>query len=108
MNMSLLQIIVAIFMATAAIAVVASFRKARHAASARRLLRMLERVGLDLAIASSGDNESVMKEIRRRCRTCATEDLCERWLAGDVHGDNYFCPNSSVIVALKGTRGAVG
>jgi hypothetical protein len=108
MNMSLLQIIAAIFMVTAAIALVVSFRKAKRAASERRMLRMLERIGLDPAIASSGDNESIMKEIRRRCRTCATEDLCERWLAGDVHGDNYFCPNSSVIVALQRTSGAVG
>ncbi len=103
MNMSLFQITVAIFMAAAAIALVVSFRKYKRAASEQRLRRMLERVGLDPAIASSGDNESVLKEIRRRCRTCATKDLCERWLAGDAHGDNYFCPNSSVIVALKRT-----
>ncbi len=108
MNMSLFQIIAAIFMATAAIALVVSFRKYKRAASERRILRMLERIGLEPAIALSGDNESIMKEIRQRCRTCAAEDLCERWLDDDVHGDNYFCPNSSIIVALRRTSGAVG
>lgn len=69
---------------------------------------MLERVGLDTAITSSGDNESVLEEIRQRCRTCASEDLCERWLADDVDGNNYFCPNAKVIDALLRTSGAVG
>lgn len=108
MNMSLFQIIAAIFMVTAAIALVVSFRKYKRAASERRMVRMLERVGLDPAIASSGDSEAIMKEIRQRCRTCASEDLCERWLADDVDGDNYFCPNAKVIDALQRTSGAVG
>lgn len=58
--------------------------------------RMLERVGLDTAITSSGDNESVLEEIR------------QRWLADDVDGNNYFCPNAKVIDALLRTSGAVG
>ena len=103
MNMSLFQIIAAIFMVTAAIALVVSFRKYKRAASEQRMVRMLERVGLDPAIASSGDDKAIMKEIRQRCRTCASEDLCERWLADDVDGDNYFCPNAKVIDALKRT-----
>lgn len=57
---------------------------------------MLERVGLDTAITSSGDNESVLEEIR------------QRWLADDVDGNNYFCPNAKVIDALLRTSGAVG
>ena len=108
MNMSFFQIIAAIFMVSAAIALVVTFLKYRGGASERRMLSMLERVGLDPAIASSGDNEAIMKEIRQRCRTCATEDLCERWLADDEHGDNYFCPNAKVIDALQRTSGAVG
>ncbi len=108
MNMSLFQIIAAIFMVIAAIALVVTFRKYKDGASERRMVRMLERVGLDPAIASSGDNEAIMKEIRQRCRTCAAEDVCERWLADDEDGDNVFCPNAQVIDALQRTTGAVG
>jgi hypothetical protein len=35
-----------------------------------------------------------MKEVRQRCRTCSTEDVCERWLAGEEAGENIFCPNA--------------
>ena len=106
--MSLFQIIAAIFMVSATIALVVWFRKYKGAASERRMVSMLERVGLDPAIASSGDNEAIMKEIHQRCRTCAAEDVCERWLADDEDGDNVFCPNAKVIDALKRTSGAVG
>ena len=108
MNMSFFQIIAAIFMVIATIALVVSFRKYKRATSEQRMVRMLVRVGLDPTIALSGDNEAIMKEIRHRCRTCATEDLCERWLDDDVDGDNYFCPNAKVIDALQRTSGAVG
>ncbi len=108
MNMSLIQIIAAIFMVSTAIALVVTFRKYKDAASERRMVSMLERVGLDPAIASSGDNEAIMKEIRQRCQTCATEDVCERWLADDEDGDNDFCPNAKVIDAMQRTSGAVG
>jgi len=73
------------------------------------MMSMLERVGLDPAIALAGEPDSVlecviaasMKQIRQRCRACMTEDVCERWLAGDEHGDNDFCPNAKVFDALK-------
>ena len=108
MNMSLFQIIAAMFMVSATIALVVSFRKYKGAASERRMVSMLKRVGLDPAIASRGDNEAIMKEIRQRCRTCTAEDVCERWLADDEDGDNVFCPNAKVIDALQRTSGAVG
>jgi hypothetical protein len=107
MNTSLFQIIAAIFMLGAAIALIAVFRKYKAAASERRMLNMLECVGLDPAIASSHDKEVIIKEIRQRCRTCANEDVCERWLAGKVDGDNFFCPNAKVFDALKRTVDAV-
>ncbi len=105
MDMSLFQIIAAIFMVSAAIALVVTFRKYKGAASERRMASMLEHVRLDPAIASSGDNEAIMKEIRRRCRTCAAEDVCERWLADDEDSDNVFCPNAKVLDALQRTNG---
>lgn len=107
MNISLFQIIAAIFMLGAAIALVATFRKYKAAASERRMLSMLDCVGLIPAIASGVDNESIMKEIRQRCRTCANEDVCERWLAGGNDGDNFFCPNAKVFDELKRTVDAV-
>jgi len=107
MNMSLFQIIAALFMLSAAIALVVTFRRYKAAASERRMSNMLECVGLDPAIASSGDNAAIMKEIRQRCRTCATEGICERWLAGDVDGENFFCPNAKVFDALRKTGSAV-
>ncbi len=70
---------------------------------------MLESVGLDPAIALSDQPDTVlddaivaaMKDVRRRCQTCTTEDVCERWLAGEEDGDNDFCPNARVFDALK-------
>ena len=41
-----------------------------------------------------------MKEVRDRCRHCASEDYCERWLEGEVQGENQFCPNARVFRLL--------
>jgi hypothetical protein len=78
-------------------------RSKMAAASKRRMTTMLERVGIDPAIDSSGDAENIMKEARQRCRSCTSVDVCERWLAGDVVGENYFCPNAKVFESLKRT-----
>jgi Family of unknown function (DUF6455) len=108
MNVSLFQFIAAIFMSGVAIGLIVLFRKYMAAASDRRLASMLQRVGVNPATASSGDNEAIVKEIRQRCRSCASEDLCERWLAGDEAGENIFCPNVTVFDQLKRNTGAVG
>lgn len=108
MTMSLLQVLAAIFMVGATIALFLAFRRYRGAASERRMTSMLQRIGLDPAIASSGDHEAIVKEIRQRCRTCAAEDVCERWLAEEEEGDNVFCPNATVLDALRRTSGVVG
>lgn len=79
------------------------------AASERRLVGMLKRVGLDSAIASSSAPDTVigcvieasMQEIRKQCRACSTVDECERWLADKEDGDNSFCPNAKVLKALR-------
>jgi len=70
------------------------------------MMSMLKHVGLDPFIASCGDTEAIMKEIRQRCRSCATDGLCERWLAGDEVGENDFCPNAKVFETLKRIIGA--
>jgi hypothetical protein len=62
---------------------------------------MLESVGLDPAIATSGDLPTIMSEVRKRCEHCQSEDLCERWLQGEETGGNEFCPNARVFEILK-------
>jgi len=101
MSTSLPQIIAAVVMVGVAITLVFVYWRYLAANSERRMRTMLESVGLDPAIASSGDIDAIMKEVRQRCRSCASEAVCERWLSGDEAGDNAFCPNSKVFVALK-------
>ncbi len=73
------------------------------AASERRMTTMLERVGIDPAIDSSDDTVTIMKEVRQRCRSCTSVDVCERWLAGDEVCEHYFCRNAKVFESLKRT-----
>lgn len=108
MNMSMFQIGAAIVMVVLAFGLFIAIRQYMHAQSERRMTNMLERVGLDPAIASSGNTAVIMKEIRQRCQSCATEDVCERWLAGEQIGENEFCPNARVFESLKRTIGATG
>ena len=79
-----------------------------RSASAGRMTRMMERVGLDSKIATRTypqtlaypQSEAIMKRARRRCRGCKSEGLCERWLAGTAKGDNSFCPNAQTFLDL--------
>lgn len=108
MNITLAQIIGVVAMLGIAIALVFAYRKYLAVNSKRRLVTMLESVGLDPALASSGEIESIMGDVRRRCQSCSSEDVCERWLAGDARGDNEFCPNSKVFSILKQYSGTAG
>jgi len=101
MELTLFEILAAIFMVGAAFALVITYRRYLANSSERRMSGMLERVGLDPAVVKSGDKAKIIKEIRQRCRHCATEDVCERWLAGEEGGDNDFCPNAKVFEALR-------
>ncbi|MDH3512653.1 MAG: DUF6455 family protein [Gammaproteobacteria bacterium] len=101
MNMTLTQFLAAIVMAGVAIGLFFAYRKYLAANSERRMLAMLESVGLDPAIASSGDIQTIMGEVRQRCQSCASEDVCERWLRHDEEGDNDFCPNARAFEILK-------
>ena len=102
---SISQTFTAIVMAGVAIALVFAFRHYMAAQSERRMLGMLERVGLDPAIATSGDIQSIMSEVRRRCRSCSSEDTCERWLRGETGGKNDFCPNRAVFESIRKSMG---
>ncbi len=101
MNVLSAQFITAIAMVGVAFALIIWFRKYLAANSERRMRTMLESIGLDPALITTGDTETIMKEARRRCRTCASEDRCERWLRREEEGDNSFCPNSKLFETLR-------
>lgn len=103
MNPSLFEISVAIVMMAVIIALFVWFAKYKGAVSERRMQRMLKRAGVDREVAMQGDTESIIKDIRSRCQKCMAEDLCERWLAGEVKGENTFCPNAQVFNLLTRT-----
>ncbi len=108
MTPTVFQISVAIFMAVVCIALVVWIRTYINATSEWRMMHMLERAGLDPEIATSGDTEAIIREVRSRCRKCQTEDLCERWLAGEEKGENTFCPNANIFRSLARTAGHAG
>ena len=108
MNLQLFEIVSAIVMVGVAFALFLAIRRYMATASERRMMGMLERIGLDPATVSSADQGAIIKEVRQRCRHCASEDVCERWLAGSQPGENDFCPNAKVFEALKRTIGATG
>lgn len=72
---------------------------------ATRLDRMLEALGLDPALASSGDLETIMSEVKQRCSACQAGSTCDRWLDGDQRGDREFCPNAKVLDVLRRLSG---
>ena len=103
MNATSFDVGVAIAMLAVAIALVVWFWRYMAAASGRRMARMLARAGVDAEIIRQGDSEAIIRDVRSRCRSCAAEDLCERWLDGKVEGENGFCPNAPIFRALKVT-----
>ena len=101
MENSLIQISATVIMVLIAAGLVIGGRWYQSKTSERRMHRMLEAVGLDPDVASSGDVELIMAEVKQRCRHCQSEGLCERWLSGEEVGSNEFCPNSRVFEILK-------
>ncbi len=100
MTLSLTQIFAAIAMLVAAFVLVLVYRAFLTGNSERRMRSMLESAGLDPALASSGEIPTIMKDVRQRCRSCSSEDVCERWLEGKEEGRNTFCPNAKVFEIL--------
>ena len=105
MNPTMFEIGVAIFMVTVSVAIVMWFQRYLAAASARRMMRMMTRVGLDTGVATHSNprTEPIMNEVRQRCRKCMYEDFCDRWIAGKAKGDNSFCPNMRTFGILTST-----
>jgi hypothetical protein len=100
MNPTLFEIGVAAVMVAVSVALIAWFWRDMAAASGRRTMDMLAGAGVGNI---PPDTEPIMQDVRKRCRRCPSEGLCERWLAGNVEGDNSFCPNAQIFRKLKDT-----
>ncbi len=107
MNPTLFEIGAAIVMVAVSIALIAWFSRTLAAASGRRMMKMLTRAGVDPEVARHGDTEAIIKDVRSRCLRCRAEDLCDRWLAERVEGDNEFCPNAEIFRGLKRITGRI-
>ena len=103
MNPTLFEIGVAIFMVAVSVALIVWFLRYQAAASEGRMMHMLTGAGVDPEIARHGDTEAIIQDLRSRCGKCRFEDLCDRWLAGKVGGDNSFCPNAQIFLKLRST-----
>ena len=107
---AMFEINVAIVMVAVTVAIFVWFQRSEAAASARRTMGIMTRVGLDPETATLGDprTKAIMKEVRHRCRRCPREDFCDRWLAGKIEGDNTFCLNAQTFRILAGISGPTG
>ena len=108
MDVTLTQLIAAIVMVGLGLALVIGYRAYLNRNSERRMLSMIDSLGLDTDIASNEELGTLMVEVRQRCRGCTAEDVCERWLRGDEEGDNAFCPNARVFEILDKYKGVAG
>jgi hypothetical protein len=95
------QFIIAAVLVVAGAVLVALFLRYKAGRSERRMMQMLQSTGVDSGQLESADTDTIIKAVRQRCRKCQSEDLCERWLAGEEQGDNDFCPNAQVFEELK-------
>ena len=99
---SMFEINVAIVMVAVSIAIFVWFHRSHAAASARRVMLMMTRVGLRPELVTDGDRQTkaILKEVRQRCQKCRFEDVCDRWIAGETEGNNAFCPNAQTFRSL--------
>ncbi|HJP39654.1 MAG: DUF6455 family protein [Gammaproteobacteria bacterium] len=97
-----------VLMVITGIAVIVVLINHMRNASDMRMMRMMERVGLDPTMAtrtypqtlSYSQTEAILKRARCICRDCQKEGYCEQWLIGAVEGDNSFCPNAQTFCDL--------
>jgi hypothetical protein len=101
MNPTLLEIGGAVFAVAVSVALVVWF--SRHAAShsEKRMMHMLVCAGVDPVFSGHDDTWPILQVARGRCGRCRAGDLCDRWLAGKVEGDNSFCRNTQIFRVLK-------
>ena len=107
MNPTLFEIGVVIFTVAVSVALVAWFFRHAAAASEKRMMHMLTRASVDPEVARHDDIWAILHVARGRCSRCRFEDLCDRWLAGKVEGDNSFCLNAQIFRVLKRITGRI-
>jgi hypothetical protein len=106
MSPILIEISIAFLIVAVCVALVVWIARNSGAASERRMMGMLKRAGVDPEVATGSDATAIIKEVRRRCRRCESEDLCDRWLEGKVvKGGNSFCPNARIFRNLARKTG---
>ena len=105
MNPTLFELGVALVMLTVTVFLIVRFWRYMAAGSERRMQLMLARAGVAPKLVSRGDSAAIIKDVRSRCRHCPSEDRCDRWLAGEVEGDNSFCPNAQLFRSLARSSG---
>jgi len=103
MDSMIVNILIGVLMVGVGLALTAWYFGYLGASSESRMLRMLERAGVDPEIARRNDKKLIIKDVRSRCRKCQSEAECERWLAGDAGGENTFCPNHRIFSRLAKT-----
>lgn len=101
MNLTLLASGVVILIVVVSIALVVWFSRQAAAVSEKRMMQMLTRAGAHPELSRHDDTWAVLQVARGRCSMCRSEDLCDGWLAGNVEGDNSFCPNARIFRVLK-------
>ena len=101
MNPALFEFGATIFMVTVSVALVVWFSGRAAAASEKRMMHMLARAGADPGFSGHDDTWAILQVARGRCSRCRSRDLCDGWLAGNVEGDNSFCPNARIFRILK-------
>lgn len=94
---------VALILVGAALALILWFNRNELSASTGRMKLMMASIGLDRWSDTHKDlaSRAVLADARQRCKKCPKEDLCERWLAGKVEGNNGFCPNVPIFRSLQ-------
>ena len=105
-----IDIIVALTMLAVSAILIFWFLRFKAGGSEKRMTRMMKRKGLDVDTTRLDDPvlKDIIRDVRARCRKCQSEDYCERWLSGEVEGENTFCPNANVFRQLaENTRNAV-
>ena len=103
MDSMIVNILIGVLMVGVGLALTAWYFGYLGASSESRMLRMLERAGVDPEIARRNDKKLIINDVRSRCRKCQSEAECERWLAGDAGGENTFCPNHRIFSRLAKT-----
>ncbi len=80
------------------VSTIACIGRYMNTGSEKRMREILRRMDVGPEIAIYGNTEAVIKEMRRRCRSCENECLCDRWIAGEVvKGGISFCPNARMF-----------